>query len=101
MAIAGAEPAFAIGQAAAALATGRAEAEQIAPEIEISRAVVGETGMPSEGVPGVPGDTTDQVRAPAAVAVPQVWDLEGAASAEVAGGAGRGAKFERNHRVQK
>ena len=83
----GAEPALAIGQAAAALATGRAEAEQIAPEVGISRAVVAETGMPSEGVPG---DTTDQVRAPAAVAVPQVWDLEGAASAVVAaGGAGR------------
>jgi len=89
--IAAAEPALAIGQAAAALATGRAGAEQIAPEVGISRAVVAETGTPSEGVPGVPGDTTDRVRAPAAVAVPPVWDLEGAASAVVAaGGADKG-----------
>ena len=81
-------PAGVIAPAGPAAATGREEADRIALEAGTSRVAVAETGMPSAGVPG---DTTDQMLGPAAVAAHPAWDLEvEEASVVVAeGGAGR------------
>ena len=80
---------------AGASATGQAEEsaraiepgveERIASEAGISRVAVAETEMPSEGVPGVPGATTDRAHVPAAAAAPRAWDPEAEVSAAVAG----------------
>ena len=48
-------------------------ADRIALEAGISLAAAAETGTHSEGVPGVPRDTTAQVLAPVAAAVAPVW----------------------------
>ena len=76
-----------------ALATGQAEAERIEWEAGTSPAVVAETGMHAEEVPGDPAVTTDRARAPVAAAVPRAWDHEEVAEAvvvvAVGGGAGR------------
>lgn len=74
---------------AQALATERAEAEQIGSEAGTFRAAVAETAMRSEGVPEAPAVTTDRVHAPAAAGDPRAWDL---AVVEVAGGAGGGER---------
>jgi len=61
-------------------ATGRAEAEGIASEAGISRAVAAETGM---GSAAVPGDTTDRMLARAATAERPAWHLGAEAEASV------------------
>ena len=71
---------LAIAPAVLVLAIGREQAEPIASAAGISRAAVAETATPSEEVPG---DTTDRVRAAAAIAVPPACHLE-AAEASVA-----------------
>jgi hypothetical protein len=48
---------------------------QTASEAEMFRALAGETGMPSEEVPGVPRVTTDRAHAPAAAVAPPAWAL--------------------------
>jgi hypothetical protein len=76
----------ATGRAQAA-ATGREAAERIAQVAAISPAAGVETEMHSEGVPR---DTADRVRAPAAAAVPRAWAVALVAVAPVvvvAGGA--------------
>ena len=45
--------------------------------------------MPSEEVPEAPRVTTDRARAPAAAAVPRVWDLEEAVVVVVGVGVGK------------
>lgn len=77
-------------------ATERAEAEGIASEAGISRAVAAETGM---GSAAVPGDTTDRMLARAATAELPAWDLEaeasvGAEAAEVEAVDGAGKRPE-------
>jgi hypothetical protein len=79
------------GLAVQALATGRAEAEQIAWEAETSRAAVAETVMPSAVDPEAPRVTTARAHAPAAAVVPRVRVLEEAVELVVVaaeGGAG-------------
>jgi hypothetical protein len=67
-----AETTLAVAVVATALATVPVEVEQTALAVGISRAVVVETGTPSEEVPE---DSTDQALAPTAPAVPLVWGL--------------------------
>jgi hypothetical protein len=57
-------------------ATDLAQGEGIESEAGTSRAVAAETGMLSEEVPGVRGDTTDRAHGLAAAVAPRVWDLE-------------------------
>jgi Protein of unknown function (DUF2950) len=71
---------------AQALATGRAEAEQIGSEAGTFRAAAAETAMRSEGVPEAPAVTTDRAPAPAAAAVLRAWDLAEVVAVEAAEG---------------
>lgn len=82
-----------------ALATGRAEVEQIEWEAETFLAVVAETGMLSGAVPEAPRVTTDRAREPAAAAVPRAWDLEEAevvVAVAAEGGEGKLRGYGRN-----
>jgi hypothetical protein len=99
-AIAGEEPALAIGPVVEALATEPVGAEQIAREAAISLAAAAGIGMPSAGVLGV---ITGRTLAPAAAAALPAWDtVEVAALVAVVvvavDGEGKPPILKRHHR---